>query len=183
MPKGTEYKIAWSQAHQVYELDHTPFLFPLTDESLRSWLKLIDAFHFQAASGHSLTACKETKQRGSVYWYAYKRVDGKLHKKYVGDVSKLTLANLEAIARSFVEAPEPVQQHPQSPARKPTLKFTNSLASALSIYGFSTLPSRKELISRYRALSKQYHPDTGGLHQDMVAVNLAYDFLKRYVSR
>src|ERR1700686_1187265 len=107
MPKGTEYKIAWSQARQAYELDHTPFLFPLTDESLRSWLKLIDAFHLETQAGHSLTARKETKQRGSAYWVAYKRVDGKLKKKYLGDGNKITLAQLEAVARSFIEVPEP----------------------------------------------------------------------------
>src|SRR5437588_9066316 len=103
MPKGTEYTIAWSEIHQAYELDHTPFLFPLTDASLQSWLKLMQAFHFHAASGHSFTARKETKQRGTAYWYAYKRVDGKLCKKYLGDGSKLDLATLAAIARSFVE--------------------------------------------------------------------------------
>ena len=113
MPKGTEYRITWSEAHQAYELDHTPFVFPLSDDSLGSWLKLIDAFHFQAASGHSLTARKETKQRGTVYWYAYKRVDGKLYKKYLGESVKLDLARLEKVARSFVDLPEsePAQAH------------------------------------------------------------------------
>ncbi len=181
MPKGTEYTIAWSQARQAYEVDHMPFLFPLNDASLLSWLKRIDAFHLETRTGHSLTARKETKKRGTAYWYAYKRVDSKLYKKYLGDASKITLTQLEAVARSFVEAPdpEPVEQSP----RIPTLKFTNSLPSALSIFGFPAIPTKVTLITRYRALSKQHHPDTGGIHQDMVAINLAYDYLKRYVSR
>jgi hypothetical protein len=183
MPKGTEYKITWNEAHQAYELDHTPFVFPLSDDSLRSWLKMIDAFHFQAASGHSLTARKETKQRGTAYWYAYKRVDGKLRKKYLGEGAKLNLTRLEEIARSFVGIPEPEPTQSQPSSRKPTLKFTHTLASALSIYGFSMLPTKAALTTKHRALVKQHHPDRGGLHQDMVAVNLAYDFLKRYVSR
>lgn len=183
MPKGTEYKIAWSQAHQVYELDHTPFLFPVTgDDALRSWLKMIDAFHLETKAGHSLTARKETKQRGSAYWVAYKRVEGKLKKKYLGDGNKITLTQLEAVARSFVEAPEPVKQQPQTPPCKPTFTFTNSLPSALFIFGFPAIPTKATLTNKYRALVKQYHPDKGGLHQDMVAINLAYDYLKRYVS-
>jgi hypothetical protein len=185
MPKGTEYKIAWSQAHQAYELDHTPFTFPLNDESLRSWLKLIDAFHLETKTGHSLTARKETKKRGSAYWYAYKRVGSKLQKKYLGDGNKITLIMLETLARSFVEAPEPepVQHQPQTPPRKPTFIFNRSLPSALAIFGFPGIPTKATLITKYRALSKQHHPDTGGLHEDMVAINLAFDYLKRLVSR
>jgi hypothetical protein len=182
MPKGTEYKITWSQAHQAYELEHTPFMFPLNDDSLRSWLKLIDAFHLETQTGHNLTARKETKQRGSAYWVAYKRVDGKLQKKYLGEASKITLTQLEAVARSFVQAPEPEPVKPPLP-RIPALKFTNSLPSALSIFGFPAIPTKATLITKYRALVKQHHPDKGGLHLNMVAINLAYDYLKRYVSR
>lgn len=184
MPKGTEYKITWNKVHQVYELDHTPFVFPLNDESLRSWLKLIDAFHLDTASGYSLTARKETKQRGTAYWYAYKRVDGKLKKKYLGEASKITLTMLASVARSFVEAPEPepVKQQASMPPRKPTFIFSKNLPSALAIFGFPDIPPKAALLARYRALSKQHHPDTGGLHEDMVAVNLAYDYLKKFFS-
>src|SRR5437764_4658520 len=183
MPKGTEYKIIWSKSRQVYELDHTPFVFPLTDDSLRSWLKMIDAFHMETASGYTLTARKETKQRGTAYWYAYKRVDGKLQKKYLGDGNKITLTMLEAVARSFVATPEPEPAQEQPPSRKPMFKFTNSLPSALSIFGFPALPTKATLTNKYRELVKQHHPDKGGLHLDMVAINLAYEYLKRYVSR
>lgn len=184
MPKGTEYQIIWNEPNQAYALTHTPFVFPLSDDALASWLKLIDAFHFQAASGHSLTARKETKQRGTAYWYAYKRVDGKLRKKYLGEASKITLTMLASVARSFVEAPEPepVEQPPPTPLRKPKLIFTRSLPSALAIFGFPEIPTKAALLTRYRALSKQYHPDRGGLHEDMVAVNLAYDYLKKFFS-
>jgi len=73
------------------------------------------------------------------------------------------------------------KQQQAAPPRKPTFTFTRTLESALQIYGFSTLPNRKQLITRYRELSKQHHPDVGGLHEDMVAINLAYDYLKRFV--
>lgn len=181
MPKGTEYKITWSDTKQAYEVDHTPFVFPLSDDSLSSWLKLVDAFHFQASTGESFTARKETKQRGTAYWYAYKRVDGKLHKKYLGDTSKITLALLASIARAFVAAPEPEPAQPQSPPRKSRYQFTKTLASALHIFGFVTVPTKAKLVSRFRELAKVHHPDTGGLHEDMVAINLAYDYLKHFV--
>jgi hypothetical protein len=184
MPKGTEYTITWSHARQAYELDHTPVVFSLTNESLCYWLRLIDAFHLETRTGYSLTARKERKKRGSAYWYAYKRVNGKLQKRYLGESSHITLTQLEDVAHSFVRAPEPKphkQEQPQPPPRKPTFTFTRSLPSALSIFGFSDIPTKAVLIARYRALSKQHHPDIGGLHQDMVAINLAYDYLKRFV--
>ena len=128
-----------------------------------------------------MTLRREKKQRGTGYWYAYKRVDGKVQKKYLGDIRKLDLQGLEVLARSFVEEiksePKPAKESP----RQPTLRFARTLDSALRIYGFSRTPDRRTLITRYRELSKQYHPDHGGLHEDMVAVNLAYEYLKAFV--
>lgn len=186
MPKGAEYHIVWSEDDQAYVLRHAPFSFPLTEDTLQYWLKLIEAFHFQAASGAGVTVRKETKQRGTAYWYAYRRVEGKLRKKYLGENSKVTLARLESVARSFTASPEPepTAHHEQHapPPRQPVFCFTKTLESALSIFGFSSIPTRTKLTARYRELVKQHHPDKGGLHQDMVAINLAYDLLKRYVS-
>jgi hypothetical protein len=182
MPKRTEYRIAWSEARQAYELDHTPFLFSLSDATLQTWLSRMEAFHFHAASGESFTARKERKQRGSAYWYAYRRVGGKLQKKYLGDGTNITLTLLVSIARAFVATPEPVPEpeRVQPPPRKPTLRFTRTLASALAIFGLTAVPTKASLTSAYRELVKRHHPDVGGLHEDMVAVNLAYDYLKRY---
>lgn len=172
MPKAAEYAIQWSQALAGYEIVHPPFSFPLKDTvTLQHWLERVDTFHFCSSTGHTLTVRKEAKQRGGGYWYAYKRVNGIVQKKYLGGKSKVTLAGLEDIARYFVE--------PIPPPRKPTLTFTRTLESALHIYGFVRIPSKKVLIDRYRELSKQHHPDVGGLHEDMVAVNLAYDYLKK----
>jgi hypothetical protein len=182
MPKGTEYTIAWSSTLQGYEVIHAPFSFPLQDTAtLQHWLGLIDAFHFCSSTGHTLTVRKEKKQRGSAYWYAYKRVGGTLHKRYLGETSKLDLETLECLARHFVE-PAPKQQTAPKPPHQPTVVFTRTLESALHIYGFRAVPNRKELTQRYWELSKRHHPDVGGFHLDMVAVNAAYDYLKQFVN-
>jgi hypothetical protein len=112
-------------------------------------------------------------------------VNGKVEKKYIGEKYKVTIDVLEAVARYFAELASstlpPQEQAPPPPPRTPTLKFEKSLQSALQIYGFSNIPAKKDLINRYRELSKKHHPDTGGMHEDMVAVNLAFDYLKAFL--
>jgi|GEM_PF-3346828 len=187
MPKGADYKIIWSNTMQGYEVIHTPFHFPLhNEETLHSWLGMIDTFHFCSATNQTMTVRKETRKRGGeYYWYAYKRVGTEVKKRYLGKKSEITLLLLETVARQLVEPVEPSpvpSSQPQEPVRKPTLVFTKTLDSALHIYGFRSLPTKKDLVNRYRELSKKHHPDAGGLHEDMVAVNLAYDYLKRFLS-
>ncbi len=199
MPKKAEYAIRYSHAIKGYELFHGPSCYPITDSgTLQVWLSLVSTLSFCSPTGETFTLRKETKQRGGVYWYAYKRVNGRIEKKYIGEQSKVTLEALEALARYFTDLASPAPKPPpvspppppppqppptpKSPPRKPVLpKFEQSLSSALRIYNFSKTPTRKELVCRYRELSKQYHPDTGGLHEDMVTVNLAYDYLKNFV--
>ena len=41
---------------------------------------------------------KETKQRGAVYWYAYRKREGKLAKKYLGKTADLTFTRLKEVA-------------------------------------------------------------------------------------
>jgi hypothetical protein len=182
MPKEADYTIAWSNERQGYEILHTPFRFPLTStDTLVHWLSIVSSVHFCSRTGLTLTLRKERKQRGAGYWYAYKHVNGKLCKKYLGETSKLDLQILETVAQHFVELVQATQTQPRVPPHKPTLAFTRTLESALKIYGFPSIPSRRQLLARYRELSKQHHPDAGGSHENMVAVNLAYEYLKRFV--
>lgn len=182
MPKQAEYRVEWSKDKEMYEIIHGVFCFNMPRTSgLPYFLSQTDSFSFCSPTGHKMTLRKEKKQRGTGYWYAYKRVGGKVHKKYLGDIYKLDMQGLEMLARSFAEEIKSEPPPKKEPPRKPTLKFAKTLDSALKIYGFSHIPDRKSLITRYRELSKHYHPDHGGLHEDMVAVNLAYEYLKSFV--
>ncbi|MBV9688644.1 MAG: hypothetical protein JO202_02930 [Ktedonobacteraceae bacterium] len=182
MPKRADYQIRWSPAYQSYELRHGTLCCVLTsDAELQWWLSYVaETMHFCARSGHTLTLRVETKQRGDRYWYAYKRVGQVVHEKYLGAESTITLALLEEVAQCLGE-PAPSPKPPPPPRQPVRLKFTRSLESALRIYGFAKVPTKHALQERYRALSKQHRPDRGGLHQDMVAVNLAYDYLQKFV--
>lgn len=75
----------------------------LDDPSTRS-------FAFHSPDGR-FTVRKERKQRGGVYWIAYRKVRGKLHNRYLGRSADLTLERFNAVAAYFAalanEAPEP----------------------------------------------------------------------------
>jgi hypothetical protein len=50
---------------------------------------------------------EEIKSRSGSFWYAYKRVDGKLRKRYLGKSEELTLGRLESIAYDLAKPAEP----------------------------------------------------------------------------
>ncbi len=93
--------LSWSAHHQVYELSdgqrsgqlHTMIEGP----AWFAWLDAVSSFAFHGQRG-SFTARKETKQRGAVYWYAYRKREGTLTKKYLGKTADLTFARLEDVA-------------------------------------------------------------------------------------
>ncbi|MBA2396514.1 MAG: hypothetical protein H0V70_27635 [Ktedonobacteraceae bacterium] len=92
MPKKAEYQIVWSDTLQSYELLHSPFSYPLTSySSLELWLDHSTTFHVCSSTGQTFTLRKEVKQRGNGYWYGYKRVNGRVEKKYIGEQNKVTL--------------------------------------------------------------------------------------------
>ena len=63
------------------------------------WLELEDtrSFAFEGYHGH-FTARKENKQRGSEYWYAYRWLNGKTKKVYLGASRNLTFDKLNEAA-------------------------------------------------------------------------------------
>jgi LuxR family maltose regulon positive regulatory protein len=67
----------------------------LADEQQRS-------FTFACPDG-SFQARKERKQRGGWYWIAYRRAQGKIHKRYLGKPEELSPARLHAAAAQLSE--------------------------------------------------------------------------------
>src|SRR4028118_40044 len=50
---------------------------------------------------------EEIKSRSGSFWYAYKRVDGTLRKRYLGKSDELTLERLESVAYDLAKPREP----------------------------------------------------------------------------
>lgn len=128
MPRAV-YALNWSAACQTYILSG-----PRSGEDRSivpdcpawfAWLGERSSFAFHGQVG-SYTARLETVQRGERYWYAYRRTDQKLRKKYLGKTDELTVARLEQVARLLHTAPidalsgSALPQEQLVPARKTT---------------------------------------------------------------
>lgn len=77
----------------------------------RRWLEYHSSFHYnpKAKSQQGFTARKEKsikRAKAVDYWYGYRKVEGKLHKRYIGKSEDLTLKRLEEVAR-LLDKPAP----------------------------------------------------------------------------
>ena len=164
MPKIARYTFAWSPLHQAYELHESQDsgLLDIVSESRPSlaWVSQISSFAFHGRNG-SYTACKECKQRGEGYWYAYARVEGKLTKRYLGRGIGLTIPRLEQAAQElWLDTPDtPLQKEgtavsrllpspPITQREKAFLPDLQSEAHALSSAGAEQRHSRFDQRSR-----------------------------------
>ncbi len=62
-----------------------------------AWLEQASTFAFEGPTG-TFTASKEHMKRGSAYWKAYRKRDGKLHRAYLGKSNEMTLERLQTVA-------------------------------------------------------------------------------------
>ena len=71
----------------------------LTDPEWSMWLEDATGFYYDHADcGFT---CKKQKHRNGYFWYAYKRVNGRLHKRYLGMRENVTLDRLKLQAQTF----------------------------------------------------------------------------------
>src|SRR5262245_38535420 len=99
MPRHTRYQLCWDSQTQTYAIYEDGLI---SGHALtRDWLEQIVSFSFQSRSGARCTVRKQTVQRGSMYWYGYRRLHGKVMKRYLGRTTTLSIARLEATASLF----------------------------------------------------------------------------------
>src|SRR5437868_2305459 len=104
MPKIARYTLVWSPLHQAYELHESQDrgILDLIAES-PAWLERVSelsSFSFHGRNG-SYTACKERKQRGEGYWYAYASAEAKRNKRHFGRAIGMTLPRSEQAAQEL----------------------------------------------------------------------------------
>lgn len=89
--------------HMLLLLDDPPQPIQLDSPAWWAWLETATAFSYlPPRSLYALTLRKE-KRRHRWYWYAYLKVDSKLHNAYVGRSTDLTTARLQQVMHTLLE--------------------------------------------------------------------------------
>lgn len=79
------------------------------------WLARPDFRSFRFEDGISPYTCRKEKVKGTDgYWYGYRRVDGKVTKRYIGKTTDLTQARLIEVSNSFQGLPKKHTSLPKS---------------------------------------------------------------------
>lgn len=101
MPKLPTYLLHWLEEDQVYELArHGQAEHRFGREGGPAWVHFLEthtSFAFQGSAGR-LSIVKETRPRGTGYWYAYRTSGQRTVKRYLGSASQVTIARLEEVA-------------------------------------------------------------------------------------
>ncbi|HEY7415364.1 MAG TPA: AAA family ATPase, partial [Ktedonobacteraceae bacterium] len=104
MPKAAPYTLRWLPARNEYACldgcEQVGIVKPSDHSQLLHWLHSVDAFAFRGCAG-AYTVRRERIRTGNRYWYAYRRVGGRVQKHYLGKSEALTLERLEQVAMHF----------------------------------------------------------------------------------
>jgi LuxR family transcriptional regulator, maltose regulon positive regulatory protein len=76
-----------------------------------AWLDTASTFYFEGQSG-TFTAHRERRQRGGLYWVAYRRQAGILHRSHLGKAHLLTLDCLLTTAAYLAQPVQKVRSTP-----------------------------------------------------------------------
>jgi LuxR family transcriptional regulator, maltose regulon positive regulatory protein len=122
----------------------------LADDAARS-------FSFRSPSG-AYTARKERRQRGGVYWVAYRTAAGRQHKVYLGKAEDLTPERLDkvadALARRVTGGAGPPGEAPPPPARVPGPMGQGAAGLPLLATKVFVPRPRPDLVPRPRLLAR-----------------------------
>jgi hypothetical protein len=76
-------------------------VFELDSPKGTKWLESVKSFRYEPSGKNKPYTVRQEKKKGGDYWYAYRKVAGKLHKRYIGATSSLSIPKLEEIAEAL----------------------------------------------------------------------------------
>ena len=145
---------------QIYEWRESPGcgLQDIVSEGLTcsEWVLQVSSFAFHGRNGF-YTMCKERKQRGEGYWYAYVRIKGKLTKRYGGRDIDMTFARLEQVAcELWQDKPDMQRQKNTVLVNQDSNRYSSSdLPSELLLASKLSVPvPRRHLVHRLRLIER-----------------------------
>ncbi len=90
MGTSTVWQVTWNADLARYQISEQAGQGKVVSEmkvdgdAWREWLERVSSFAFQSKEGVHITALKEHRGGGRVYWIAYRKIGGKLKRKYLG---------------------------------------------------------------------------------------------------
>ncbi|MEG4009902.1 hypothetical protein QUA41_28615 [Microcoleus sp. Pol11C1] len=69
------------------------------------WLESAISFRFESSYGHKPFTARKQIASEIGYWYGSRKVEGRVHKKYIGKVDGLTMERLEEVAENLTNLP------------------------------------------------------------------------------
>lgn len=90
------------------------------------WVENAETKSFRVDDGEGYTARKET---ANGYWYAYRKVEGKLHKRYIGISKALTMRRLAEVGELFDIPSQPKLPKPVGNSVGNNLELHNELGN------------------------------------------------------
>ena len=88
------------------------------------WLETAKSFRYVPESSDAPFTARKEK---SDYWYGYRKVAGKLHKRYIGKPGELTLERLEEVAALLNEPSQPrPEKAPQELPKSDSIKYATN---------------------------------------------------------
>jgi hypothetical protein len=82
-------------------------VFELDSPKGSAWLESITSFRFVPIGASKPYTVRKESGKGGNYWYGYRKVSGKLHKRYIGKTLEITSERLEEIAEALNVPPQP----------------------------------------------------------------------------
>lgn len=71
-----------------------------------TWLESVTSFRYVPTGIDKPFTVRKEAGKGGDYWYGYRKMSGRLHKKYIGKSSELSTAKLEEIAEALNTPPQ-----------------------------------------------------------------------------
>lgn len=159
-------------------------VFELDSPKGSAWLESTTSFRFEPTGASKPYTVRKESGKGGNYWYGYRKVAGKLHKKYIGKGSELNTAKLEEIAEALNTPSQPrvtdkVTEVTQANSQGLTYIVTDSRAddrlTALelqvqalqeSLKALRSVSDSPELLKPDEVTDSQLHIDVGNLKEE-----------------
>ncbi|HLO50914.1 MAG TPA: hypothetical protein VK211_21035 [Kamptonema sp.] len=136
----------------------------------REWLEHPETKSFRVDDGEGYTARKETAKG---YWYAYRKVEGKLHKRYIGVSEALTLERLAKVGGLFDIPSQPKLPKPVGNSVDSSQELHNQLGNLSA----NNVELHKEL-GNLQANNVELHNQVTQLKAELADVRSQSDKLK-----